>query len=112
MSFLALLYLCYLAGYLVVILLGVDVLHLFFEGIQLLTYALGLLLLCLLLAYLAYGVLYLLLLSFSSSSACCLAFASICLRLRSMSSMSLSYREIVFSISFSRWCMLCRLFSQ
>lgn len=112
MSFLALLYLCYLAGYLVVILLGVDVLHLFLEGIQLLTYALGLLLLGLLLAYFSYGVLYLFVALLQQFLCLLFGFGSICLRLRSMSSMSLSYREIVFSISFSRWCMLCRLFSQ
>ena len=60
MAFLALLYLSYLASYLVIVLLGVYLLHLLLEGIELLADALGLLLLRLILTDLSDGVLYLL----------------------------------------------------
>lgn len=60
MALLALLYLSYLASYLVIVLLGVYLLHLLLEGIEFLADALGLLLLRLTLTNLSDGILYLL----------------------------------------------------
>ncbi len=60
MAFLALLYLGYLAGNLVVRFLGVNLLNLLLEGIQFLTDAAGFLLLSLTLANLSDGILNLL----------------------------------------------------
>ena len=59
MTFLALLYLGYLAGNLVIIVLGVYLLHLLLEGVELLTDAFGLFFLGLTLTNLSDGILYL-----------------------------------------------------
>ena len=102
MSFLALLNLGYLAGNLVIRFLGVNLLNFLFESFEFLTDTASFLLFCLTLSNLSYGILNLLLLSFKSSAASSLAFLRIAFLLRSMSSISLSYLEMVFSISFSR----------
>lgn len=102
MALFALLNLGYLAGNFVIGLLGINFLNLLLEGIKFLTDTAGFFFSAWLslISRMAFSIL--LLLSFRSSAASSFAFLRIAFLLRSISSMSFSYLEIVFSMSFSR----------
>lgn len=112
MPLLALLNLGYLAGYLVIRFLGVNLLNLLFEGIEFLTDAAGFLLLCLTLSNLSDGILNLLVTFLQEFCSFFLGF------LENGFSASFDILNITFilgdgfSISFSRWWIFWRLFSQ